>query len=310
VPPSGSPSLCPRRGEAVPALRSIELFLVVAAERSYTRAALATGVSEPALSRTVRTLETEVGGPLVRRAGQRGLELTGLGEYVVSLAAGVTAGAAQLAEYSAQVARGEVGRLVLGWPAHGLGRLGEVLLRGLRVRRSGIALTTIRPDLAAGLAPLHHGRCDVLLVHGVPEDRRGYRFSRPFAREARVVAVASPLADPATLAGLPVVPAGTPWDARPGDTFGPLPVPDLREPARTVAELFERVRRGEGAAVVPAGLAAHYRPADVRFLPTDDVEASVARFAWRADTVNPSVAAAVETLLRIGPHHPDLGGLP
>jgi DNA-binding transcriptional LysR family regulator len=293
----------------VPALRSIELFLVVAAERSYTRAALATGVSEPALSRTVRTLEGEVGGALVRRAGRRGLELTGLGEYVVSLAAGVTAGAAELAEYSARVAHGEVGRLTLGWPAHGLGRLGELLLRELRVRRSGIALTTIRPDLAGGLAPLLHGRCDVLLIHGVPDDRRGYRFSRPFACEARMVAVASPLADPAILAGLPVVPAGTPWDGRAGDTFGPLPDAELREPARTVPELFERVRRGEGVAVVPDGLAAHYRPAGVRFLPAD-VEASVARFAWRADTVNPSVAAAVETLLRIGPHHPDLGGLP
>jgi DNA-binding transcriptional LysR family regulator len=85
----------------------IRCFLALAETLNFTRAAERCGVSQPALSRAVRQLETELGAPLVRRERNR-THLTALGRTVlprlqeaVSLAEAAKAEAAEFATTAA-----------------------------------------------------------------------------------------------------------------------------------------------------------------------------------------------------------------
>ena len=56
----------------------VRYFLALCSERNFTRAARRCGVSQPSLTRAIKVLERELGGPLFRRL-PGGLELTELG---------------------------------------------------------------------------------------------------------------------------------------------------------------------------------------------------------------------------------------
>lgn len=59
----------------------VRYFLALCAERSFTQAARRCGVAQPSLTRAIKVLERELGGPLFqRRSG--GAELTELGVCV------------------------------------------------------------------------------------------------------------------------------------------------------------------------------------------------------------------------------------
>lgn len=60
-------------------LRHIHYFLAVAEHRSFTRAAVALHVSQPALSQQIKQLEDSLGAPLFDRSG-RHIQLTDVGE--------------------------------------------------------------------------------------------------------------------------------------------------------------------------------------------------------------------------------------
>ncbi|MEK6294300.1 MAG: LysR family transcriptional regulator, partial [Paraburkholderia tropica] len=64
-------------------LNDLAAFIAVARERNFTRAAAQIGVSQSALSRTVRALETKMGIPLLMRT-TRSVSLTDIGERLVA----------------------------------------------------------------------------------------------------------------------------------------------------------------------------------------------------------------------------------
>ena len=66
-------------------LRQLDMFKAVAEEGSFTAAAKQLHVSQSAISRQVKLLEEELGGPLLHR-GARGVTLTSSGELLLSLA--------------------------------------------------------------------------------------------------------------------------------------------------------------------------------------------------------------------------------
>ena len=62
-------------------MSQVRYFLALCTERNFTRAAKRCGVAQPSLTRSMKSLETELGGPLfVRRL--KGTELTELGQRV------------------------------------------------------------------------------------------------------------------------------------------------------------------------------------------------------------------------------------
>ena len=63
-------------------IAQVRYFLALCEERNFTRAARRCGVAQPSLTRAIKTLETELGGPLFQRRPE-GAVLTKFGSRVV-----------------------------------------------------------------------------------------------------------------------------------------------------------------------------------------------------------------------------------
>ena len=80
---------------------------------SFSKSADALFLTQPALSRSIRALESELGQPLFDRLGRRS-EVTPFGREVVERARQVVGAADDLRDSSAQVTRGQAGTLRIG----------------------------------------------------------------------------------------------------------------------------------------------------------------------------------------------------
>jgi LysR family nitrogen assimilation transcriptional regulator len=96
-------------------LLEIRYFLEVAAAGSLSRAAVRLGVSQPALSRQLGKLETELRTPLFYRHG-RGVSLTAAGERFLEVSQGVVQQLSDVREELAAGAPDAVGQVMLGIP--------------------------------------------------------------------------------------------------------------------------------------------------------------------------------------------------
>src|SRR3954449_6054409 len=99
-------------------IRQLRYFVAVAERGSVSQAAVELHLSQSALSETLRKLEVELGVELLERSS-RGVRPTAAGDAL--LAGARTALAAFDAALNA--ARGETGRLRIGFEAAGAGRL-------------------------------------------------------------------------------------------------------------------------------------------------------------------------------------------
>src|SRR5690606_3755435 len=71
-------------------LRQMQIFQAVAESLSYTRAAEALNLTQPAVFAQVRELQDQVGQPLIERLGKK-LDLTEAGEAVLASAGAILA---------------------------------------------------------------------------------------------------------------------------------------------------------------------------------------------------------------------------
>jgi DNA-binding transcriptional LysR family regulator len=94
-------------------LRDIEYFNVVAEHRHLGRAAEALGLSQPALSKSLRRLEHELGAKLVNRT-PKGVELTAEGTALLGRARELHLSFQAVAEEIRDVGRGRVGHVRIG----------------------------------------------------------------------------------------------------------------------------------------------------------------------------------------------------
>ena len=95
-------------------LRHIRSFLVIAEERSFTRASVRLGMAQPPLSNQIRQLELEVGVPLFRRLSH-GVELSPSGAAFLDVIRTVPDVVSRGMDAARQIARGERGQLKLGY---------------------------------------------------------------------------------------------------------------------------------------------------------------------------------------------------
>ncbi len=145
-------------------LKQLEYFVRVAELGSVSKAALILNIAQPALSRQVRLLETDLHVTLLTRNG-RGVVLTEVGQRLFDHSVGILQLVARATE-DIEAARDEpAGRIVIGLPPS-MGRLlTQPLVEGFR-RSLPKARLAIVEGLSAHLAEwIATGRVDVGLLH-------------------------------------------------------------------------------------------------------------------------------------------------
>src|SRR4030095_14286771 len=99
-------------------LRHLRYFVAVAEELHFGRAAARLHIAQPPLSRQIRALEREVATPLFERVARR-VELTAGGRAFLPEARLTLAQAARAQRTAERAARGEIGRVRVGFVGGG-----------------------------------------------------------------------------------------------------------------------------------------------------------------------------------------------
>lgn len=149
-------------------LRQLRVFLTVAAELHFSRAARRLHISQPALSQQIRALEKALGVPLFERTS-RATELTAAGRVLRDAAPRVLFEAERAQSLVTQAADGTVGLLVVGSVGTALASITPRILRAMRTRFPDLRLEVSQQDTAAQLLAIAEGRLDVGLVREAVE---------------------------------------------------------------------------------------------------------------------------------------------
>src|SRR6201996_1463791 len=148
-------------------LRQLRYFAAIAEEGSFSRAAVRLHVSQPPLSTQIKSLEEELGAPLLARTN-RGVSLTASGQVFYEEVRAILARLENARTRALQADRGDVGMLTVGFvsiadygvlpPALKSFRaqfpLVEVQLHELTTDAQIRELRAARLDLGIGLAPV------------------------------------------------------------------------------------------------------------------------------------------------------------
>lgn len=146
-------------------LLQLRYFVRVAELGSFTRAAAALGVAQPALSRQVRLLELELRQTLLRRTG-RGAVPTEAGSVLLEHGRGILHQIERAREALAQVRGGGLsGRVALGLPPSVVRVLAVPLMQAFRARMPEARLAISEGLSTAMLESLVAGRLDVAVLY-------------------------------------------------------------------------------------------------------------------------------------------------
>lgn len=181
-------------------LTQLRHFVGLADAGSFSKAARGLFISQPALSRSVRALEDELGAALVDRLGHR-IELTPFGRDVLERARRLLDDARDIAELGAQLREGRGGRLGVGLGSGPAALLTRPLLASFASRYRDVHLELARGGAALLLQRLRARSLDALVVDllsvppssdlriDMPVSMRGAFLCRPghaLARRRRV----------------------------------------------------------------------------------------------------------------------------
>ena len=159
-------------------LRHIRYFLAVAEAGNFTRAAAKLGIGQPPLSQQIRDLEAEVGAVLFHRV-PHGAELTAAGLAFLPHARAAIA-AAEAARLAAQrAARGETGRLSLGFTASSAFNPAVTgAIRQFRTQWPEVALSLSEMNSDGLMLKLVRGEIDAAFIRPGLEDPKEVRLKR------------------------------------------------------------------------------------------------------------------------------------
>lgn len=121
-------------------LRHLRYFTAVVQWKGYREASRRIHVAQPAISQAVAALEEELGLALFTRA-KRTVQLTPEGEVLHAEAARVLAQAELLIETARRAARGEIGRLSIGFLGSATSAFLPELVRKFKAKYPGVKLT-------------------------------------------------------------------------------------------------------------------------------------------------------------------------
>ena len=287
-------------------LRHLRYFVAVAEERHFGHAAERLHIAQPPLSQQIRRLEAELGEPLLYRT-TRSVELAPAGEVLLERGHEILAAVDSAVEDARRAARGEYGRLAIGFTGSCTYAMLPALAAALGRALPGVVLDLQGELLTpAQVARLVDGTLDLGLLRPPVHDRA---LSTEVLRSEPLLAV---LPDSHPLASSDAIPLelleGEPFitypshfrsvvhdaveDACAAHGFTPTAAHEVSE----TSTLVSFVAAGLGVSLVPASVrnmtiaGAVYRPL-VR--DTTRVELAV---AWREDDDRPILERALEVI--------------
>jgi DNA-binding transcriptional LysR family regulator len=277
-------------------LRHLRAFVAVAASRSFTRAAEQLFITQPALTRTIRQLESLLGAALIDR-NTHPVSLTPAGEeflpYASRILSDLEIGVGVIRKH-ANVSLGFSWLLPDPWAQHTVTQFES---------GTGNSVSLIRCD--DPLAAVDEGRVDVALVRGVGQGTRPVRIVHLFD-ETRV-AVCSVHSSFAAAEELD-------WNDAPewtlvvntvSGTTGPWSWPAGAGPRRVVAtanfdEWIESVAADRGIGIVPDVARRRSIHPAVRFIPLRNAPLSPVSLAFRPGVREPLLRSFVQAARAAG----------
>lgn len=254
--------------------RELAYFLAVADELHFGRAATQLGITQPALSKTIRQLERRLEVCLFERSS-RAVALTEAG-HVLSREARTALDAVSAA--SARTRRAGGLRMILAMKPGGDAGLLPAVLAAYEKEPDVLPIEVVfggdRPRL------LREGQADAALLYSPPDDVRGLDTETLRAEAA-----------------IAVLPATHPLATRAGLSMADLAGEKLHshDPADTgtmnsISELMHLIALGRTVAVLPQSLTTPLRD-DLVTIPMTDTPPCALVLAWPAHSTSPSVAA-------------------
>jgi DNA-binding transcriptional LysR family regulator len=279
-------------------IRQLRYFVAVAERGSVSHAAIDLHISQSALSETLRKLETELGVDLLERSS-RGVAPTSAGDALLAGARD----AIERFDAALDAARGQTGRLRVGFEAAGAGRLSTQSRARFLARYPHVRVEPRRFEWGGEVAALREGECDVAFVW-LPADLTGLT-SEIVATEPRFAGLAThhPLASRGGLNVDELNDEPIMWTRRAPrywvDWWAVNPRPNGQQPRwgpenDNVEEMLEQVADGSAYAIVPRSMTEFYARPDLVWIPIADVDPLRIALAWRERDASPLVHAFAE----------------
>ncbi len=162
-------------------LRQLRYFVTVAQELHFGKAAEHLQITQPALSKQIRVLETELGIELFIRT-KRTVKLTKAGEVFLAQAQQLLQQASEAIQLAKRTALGEIGQLTIGFTATASYTVLPELIRRFRVRYPQVGIEMLELCTEAQVAAINSGEIDLGLLHP-PIDSRGLEVYPILAEE-------------------------------------------------------------------------------------------------------------------------------
>ena len=273
--------------------RDIEIFLTLADELHFGRAAERLHVSTARVSQTIKKLERRIGAPLFERTSRR-VELTPIGRRLRDELRPAYQQIQDAVDRAMTAARGVRGTLRVGFIGAASGRFVLEVAEAFRAEHPDCEVPLRESQFGEGLGPLRGGEIDMVLatlpVRGtrqadltagsvlVEEDQLLAVSARhPFARRPSVSF--ADLARTKVLRTPPAIPDY--WDQE----LVPPHTPDGRPVERgprfdTTQEMLALVGAGMGTYPVPTQFTSYYVRPDVAYVPIHDAPPYQRRFLW------------------------------
>jgi molybdate transport repressor ModE-like protein len=288
-------------------IRQLRYFAAVAQRGSVSQAALDLNLSQSALSEALRKLEVELGVQLLERSS-RGVAPTPAGDALLTEATEAIARFDAALDAARRAARGQTGRLRVGFEAAGAGRLSTQARARFLARFPHVRLEPRRFEWGGEVPALREGECDVAFAW-LPADLTGLRWEI-VASEPRFagLAVSHPLAGREQLSVLELNDEPIMWTRRAPrywvDWWAVNPRPDGSEPRwgpenENVEEMLEQVADGSAYCIAPLSMTEYYARPDLVWIPIGDVDPLRIALAWRERDASPLVAAFAAVVLDV-----------
>jgi DNA-binding transcriptional LysR family regulator len=290
-------------------VRAAQVFVGVAEELSFTRAADRLGVSTPTVSATIRKLENDVGKVLFDRTS-RSVELTPAGRALLAPMNSLLHAHSDLVHEVERLRDHDELRVGLFYGLGGslLRQVGEALAAS----RTRVSISASVFDWSDPTCGLRSRSCEAAILVGPTSiDARLTRVNlgwqhrlalMPEGSSTGATRGSAQLEDVDAMGWVPVAVGDDVWDAawRLDDVRGGPP--RLNGPVQTSIEgMIDAIRAGVGGTVTIEMFSTLYAPPGIRMIPLDDVPPLPVDLAFRGPPTSQRIAPLVSAVTRLCP---------